>query len=46
MYIVLSQGGLEVVPAWSHKPNDGGSTPSPATILNGPIAQLVRALDS
>ena len=24
-------GGLEVVPAWSHKPNDVGSTPTPAT---------------
>lgn len=23
--------GLEVVPAGSHKPNDGGSTPPPAT---------------
>ncbi len=23
--------GLEIVPAWSHKPNDAGSSPAPAT---------------
>lgn len=28
---IKSRGGLEVVPAWSHKPNDVGSTPTPAT---------------
>ena len=27
----LMRGRLEVVPAWSHKPNYGGSTPPPAT---------------
>ena len=25
------RGGLELVPAWSHKPNDAGSSPAPAT---------------
>jgi hypothetical protein len=30
----LTQSGLEVVPAWSHKPNDGGSSPSSATNFN------------
>ena len=36
--------GLEMVPAWSHKPNDAGSSPAPATKytqvakgLGGPI---------
>ena len=38
------QVGLEKVPAGSHKPNDGGSSPSPAT--NGPLAQMVRAARS
>jgi len=34
MYATNKQrGGLEVVPAWSHKPNDVGSIPTPATIL-------------
>ena len=31
----ISQDGLETVPAGSHKPNDGGSNPSPATINTG-----------
>ncbi len=31
----LTQSGLEVVPAWSHKPNDGGSSPSSATNFIG-----------
>ena len=27
----MTRSGLEVVPAWSHKPNYGGSSPSSAT---------------
>ena len=27
----ISRGGLELVPAWSHKPNHVGSNPTPAT---------------
>tara|TARA_X000000368_G_scaffold418138_1_gene416724 strand:+ start:13902 stop:14036 length:135 start_codon:yes stop_codon:yes gene_type:complete len=33
-----SRGGLEMVPAESHKLNDGGSIPSPATkYSHGPV---------
>jgi hypothetical protein len=28
---IIPRGGLELVPAWSHKPNDEGSTPSLAS---------------
>ena len=28
------RGGLELVPAWFHMPNDEGSNPSPATVGN------------
>lgn len=34
-------GGLELVPAWSHKPSAAGSNPAPATIA--PLAQLAEA---
>lgn len=29
--MVGARDGLEVVPAWSHKPNDVGSSPTPET---------------
>lgn len=32
------RGGLELVPAWSHKPNDAGSSPAPAT-KNAQVAE-------
>ena len=40
---IISRVGLEMVPAGSHKPNHGGSIPSPATKMNlkkGPSVSL------
>lgn len=37
----ILRGGLEEVPAQSHKLNDAGSSPAPAT-MNGSITQLVE----
>lgn len=37
----ILRGGLEEVPAQSHKLNDAGSSPAPAT-MNGSVAQLVE----
>lgn len=31
-------GGLEIVPAWSHKPNDGGAIPPPETCRHSQVA--------
>ena len=45
---VLTQGRLELVPAWSHKPNHGGSNPPPATNLkkfDGVCSSIGRVLD-
>lgn len=37
----ILRGGLEEVPDQSHKLNDAGSSPAPAT-MNGSITQLVE----
>ncbi len=39
------QGGLEVVPARSHKPKYVGSSPTPATIKLIPLDKLVKSSD-
>ena len=36
----ISWGGLEMVPAESHKPNDVGSNPTPATKMSFPTPKV------
>lgn len=41
IFIMLMRGGLEMVPARSHKPYHGGSNPPPAT--NAPLLSIETA---